>query len=220
MQDNRTMQAEKQGASLLTRFAGKVFVDVLPAALTSLIGGVLITQYQIHNAVAPRPVAVQAAPASPEMMQLVHDEHTAIMNYLDTQMAAEKSRNDAEDAAKARAIAAAEVKPEPVELREVAQVLAAAKPGKRIKVADAAPAPIPAPAHEPLAIAQAEPIASAAPAAPPVPQSKSLLEKTLDLKDHVVAATGNAAWTVVSAIGGLPSWIASIGDRKSELTSS
>jgi hypothetical protein len=169
---------------------------------------VLITQYQVHNAVAPRPVAAQAIPASPEMMQLVHDEHTAIMTYLDTQMAAEKSRNDAEDAAKARAIAAAEAKPEPVELREVAQMPAASKPGKRIKVADAAPAPISAPAHEPLAIAQA------------APQSKSLLEKTLDLKDHVVAATGNAAWTVVSAIGGLPSWIASIGDRKSELTSS
>ena len=73
-----------------------------------------------------------------------------------------------------------------------------------------------APLGEPLVVAQAAPGVAAAPvaqSAPPPLQPKSLLAKTLDIKDHVVAATSHAAWTAVSAIGGLPSWIASIGDR-------
>ena len=37
----------------------------------------------------------------------------------------------------------------------------------------------------------------------------SLVAKTLAIKDHVVTAT----LRVVSAIGGIPSWIASMGDR-------
>jgi hypothetical protein len=57
-------------------------------------------------------------------------------------------------------------------------------------------------------VAQAAP-AAAAPAAPPAPHPRSLLAATLDIKDHVVGAT----WHVVSAIGGIPSWIASIGDH-------
>jgi hypothetical protein len=43
----------------------------------------------------------------------------------------------------------------------------------------------------------------------PAPQPKSLLARTLDLKDHVVGATLH----VVTAIGGIPSWIASMGDH-------
>jgi hypothetical protein len=50
---------------------------------------------------------------------------------------------------------------------------------------------------------------------PPVPaadaarQPDSLLAKTLTIKDSVVHATLHA----VSAIGGIPNWIASLGDR-------
>jgi hypothetical protein len=200
------------GTPLLTRFAAKLVVDVLPAAMASVIGGFLITQYQFSHIAAPRPAAEQVAPASAEMMQLVRDEHAMIVDYLRTQMAAEKSRYAAEDAADAHATAAAQpsaAAPEDpaAELRGLATTLAAAKPKSRIKVA-AAVAPT-LPPHEPLVLAQAEQVAAAPPAATTAPEQTSLLAKTIDLKDHVVHATLH----VVSAIGSIPSWVASMGDR-------
>ncbi len=51
----------------------------------------------------PRPALEQVTPASAEMMALVRDEHAMIVDYLKTQMAAEKSRVAAEDADLARA---------------------------------------------------------------------------------------------------------------------
>jgi hypothetical protein len=196
---------------LLRRFLGKLVIDVLPAALTSVIGGFLVMQYQFNHAATLRPAAEQAAPASAEMVQLVRDEHTAIMDYLKAQIAAEKSRNAAADAADARAVAdvqtaAAASTSAPV--RDVSTVVATAKPvAPRSKAVAAAVLP----PHAPLVIAQAGPDAGAAPVQPPAPQSKSLLARTLDIKDHVVGATLHA----VSAIGGIPSWIASMGDRLS-----
>jgi hypothetical protein len=65
------------------------------------------------------------------------------------------------------------------------------------------------PRHEPLVVAQLAPEPVAAPVAQPAPQPKSLLSRTLDLKDHMVGATLHA----VSAIGAIPSWIASMGDH-------
>ena len=65
------------------------------------------------------------------------------------------------------------------------------------------------PPHAPLLIAQTDQPVSAAPVPDPAPESKSLLTRTIEIKDHVVGATLH----VVSAIGGIPSWIASMGDR-------
>jgi len=197
--------------SLLRRFLGKLVIDVLPAVLTSVIGGFLVMQYQFNHAATLRPAAEQAAPASAEMVQLVRDEHTAIMDYLKAQIAAEKSRNAAADAADARAVAdaqtAAAASPS-APVRDVPTMVATAKPvAPRSKAVAAAVLP----PHVPLVIAQAEPGAGAAPVQTPAPQSKSLLARTLDIKDHVVGATLH----VVSAIGGIPSWIASMGDRMS-----
>jgi len=76
----------------LARFLGKVVLDVLPAALASVIGGFLFTQYQFGHVVAARPMAERATPASAEMIQLVRDEHAMIIDYLKTQTAAEKTR--------------------------------------------------------------------------------------------------------------------------------
>ena len=193
---------------MLRRFLAKLVIDVMPAALTSVIGGLLITHYQFNHAVPLRPAAEQAAPATAEMVQLVRDEHAAIMDYLKAQIAAEKSRNAAADAADARAAAAAKAvaeTPAAAPARVVPALAVTAKGGaSRTKPVVAASLP----PHEPLVIAQAAP-AAAAPAAPPAPQPRSLLARTLDIKDHVVGATLH----VVSAIGGIPSWIASIGDH-------
>ena len=87
----------------LARFVGKFVLDILPAALASVIGGFLFTQYQLGRA-APPP-AEQMSPAPAEVLALVRDEHEAIIGYLKSQMAAEKSRLVAQDAETARAVA-------------------------------------------------------------------------------------------------------------------
>src|SRR5271154_5030891 len=91
-------------APLLARFAGKFALDILPAALASVIGGFLFTQYQSGHAV-PRTATEQVTPASVEMMAMVRDEHAMMIDYLKSQMAADKSRAAAEDADSARAAA-------------------------------------------------------------------------------------------------------------------
>jgi hypothetical protein len=204
--------APKHEAPLLKRFVGKLVVDVLPATFVSVLGGFIITQYQFNHTAVSRPATEQVVPASAEMMQLVRDEHAVIIGYLQTQMAAEKNRHAAEDAAVADArLAAAEPSapaaaavPAP---RPVATAVAAKPVPPRTKVATA---PV-LPPHAPLLIAQTDQAVSATPVAEPAPESKSLLTRTLEVKDHVVGATLH----VVSAIGNIPSWIASMGDRAS-----
>jgi hypothetical protein len=205
-------------ASLHRRFLQKLVIDVLPAAVTSVIGGFLVTQYQFSHSAVLHPVAGQATPASAEMVKLVSDEHGAIMDYLKAQTAAEKARNSSDDAADAQAVADAKLASDKAAADKLAaEVLAATSPKampvivvtakaaasrKVVTVAAAAPT-------QPLVVAQVGPDAAPAPGQQP----KSLLAKTLDIKDHVVAVTSHAAWTAVTAIGSLPSWIASMGDH-------
>ncbi len=200
--------APKHEAPLLKRFVGKLVVDVLPATFVSVLGGFIITQYQFNHAPASRPATEQVVPASAEMMQFVRDEHAVIIDYLKIQMAAEKNRHAAEDAAVADARLAAADPPAPAAApapRPVAIAVVAKPAPARTKVATA---PV-LPPHAPLQIAQTDPAVSATPAADPAPESKSLLTRTIEIKDHVVGATLHA----VSAIGNIPSWIASLGDR-------
>jgi hypothetical protein len=93
---------------VLLRFLAKWVLDVLPAALASVIGGFLVTHYQAARAVAPAPAAEQAAPASAQMLRLVHDEHALIVDFLNAQLAAEKQRLADEEEARR---AAADAKP-------------------------------------------------------------------------------------------------------------
>ena len=217
---------------LLTRFGSKLVLDILPAALASLIGGILFTHFQLGR-VAQAPVA-QVSPASAEVLALVRDEHDAIIGYLKSQMAAEKNRLAAQDAETARAVAEAkaEAKAEldardkagadlaaaEIKLASVASVRAGGTPAPQMKSAlpRAKPANATAgAARAPLVIAQAGP----QPAGQNPPQNEaaaasdrlardpdSLLAKTLDLKDQVVAATRHA----VAAIGDV---FASVGER-------
>jgi hypothetical protein len=197
----------RRGAPLLGRFIAKL-VDVLPTALASLIGGFLFTQYQAGYRAAPQPAAEQAAPASAEMLQLVRDEHAMMFDYIRAQTAAEKSRNAAEDKEDTRAVAEAK----PAAAAVTRRPLTASAPAvSRIKVSAVAATPAPT-VHAPRVIAQVEQTAAGAPgvaAADAARQPDSLLAKTLTIKDSVVHATLHA----VSAIGGIPNWIASLGDR-------
>ena len=197
----------RRGAPLLGRFIAKL-ADVLPTALASLIGGFLFTQYQAGYRPAPQPAAEQAAPASAEMLQLVRDEHAMMSDYIKAQTAAEKSRNAAEDKEDARAMAQAKPATAPVTRRPL---VASAPAVSRNNVSAVAATPAPT-VHAPRVIAQVEQTATGTPGVPAADaarQPDSLLAKTLTIKDSVVYATLHA----VSAIGGIPNWIASLGDR-------
>ncbi|MGB7041824.1 MAG: hypothetical protein WBD83_19830 [Xanthobacteraceae bacterium] len=210
------------GAPFVARFVGKFVLDIMPAALASVIGGFLFTQYQFGHTPA-KPVLEQVTPASAEMMALVRDEHAMIIDYLKTQMAAERSRVAVQDADLARAqedskvadtkapaaqtVALLDVKTQPqaepdsnAAPRRGAAV-AAAKPivwqHSKPQIAQAAPAvPTPMP-RPPIVIAQADPSQDAPPSDRLASDPDSLLGKALDLKDHVVAGARHA----VSAVG-------------------
>jgi hypothetical protein len=213
---------------LLARFVGKFVLDILPAALASVIGGFLFTQYQLGRA-APPPLAEQISPASAEVLALVRDEHDAIVGYLKSQMTAEKNRLAAEDAETARAVADAKAAQEKVaaenEAREKALAeqnaldvkLPPAAPARHLALAASAkvllprakPAAAPNPvADTQVAMVQSEqnPQQNAPPADRLARDPDSLLAKTLDLKDHVVAVTKRA----VAALGDM---FASVGER-------
>ncbi len=206
---------------LLARFLGKFVLDILPAALASVIGGFLFTQYQFGHATASRPATEQVTPASAEMIQMVRDEHAMLIDYLKAQRTAEKTRLAAEDAADARAEADAKAAADAKAIADKAaadralaqaaarRAMAVPAPAKptivHTKPAAIAVAAAPAvAAHAPLVIAQAEQNDGAARPDRLAHDPDSLLAKTLDLKDHVVDATRH----VVSAIGDV---FASIG---------
>jgi len=211
---------ETRHRPVFRRFVGKFVHDILPAALASVIGGFLFTQYQAGRTVPP-PSAEQMSPASAEVLALVHDEHEAIVGYLKSQMAAEKQRLAAQDAESARAAADAkaeqdnkaqekalaeqnvvDIKPAATPARHLAMSAKVVLP--RVKPA-AAPNPV---ASTQVAMVQSEqnPQQNAAPADRLARDPDSLLAKTLDLKDHVVAATKQA----VATLGDM---FASVGER-------
>ena len=208
---------------LLARFVGKFVLDILPAALASVIGGFLFTQYQLGRAAPPAP-AEQVSPASAEVLALVRDEHDAIVGYLKSQMAEERSRLAAQDAETARAVADAKAAkdneaqekalaeqnavditlPTTVPARHLASAMSAKVVLPRAKPA-AAPNPV---TTTQIAMVQSEqnPQQNAAPTDRLARDPDSLLAKTLDLKDHVVAVTKHA----VAALGDM---FASVGER-------
>jgi len=187
---------------LLMRLLAKVLLDILPAVIASVIGGLLFTHYQLGGLGVPAAAAL-SAPANAEMMQLLRDEHVVIVDYLKAQLAAEKSRA-AEQDREMRAAAAEAAEPAPPAVTLVPP-LPAPSPRRAVAVAKAAQPHNSAPAivpHAPLVIAQAEPDGAAA--ARLASDPNSLLAKTLDMKDHVVDAT----LRVAAAIENIPGWIA------------
>jgi hypothetical protein len=197
----------RPAAPLLARFLGKFVLDIMPAALASVIGGFLFTQYQFGHTAVPRPALQEVTPASAEMMALVRDEHAMIIDYLKAQMAAEKSRAAAEetDLHTAVDVQATEKTAEPrialeASARRIAATAAAAKPSpQRAKAAPFAVASLP---HAPLVITQAQQV-------PPLDGARepnSLIARTLDIKDHVVAATRQVVFMIADTF-------ASVGER-------
>jgi hypothetical protein len=207
--------------SLLLRFLAKLAFEIVPAALASVVGGILFTHYQIGYGAAPKPAVEQAAPATAEMVELLRDEHAAIVDFLKGQLAAEKSRLAAEDEALARSVAdaraalaataAAAAVPTPIVAasRRPEPVVAAAKVAANRGRAPTAATTTAAAPRAPLVIAQVEQSSAGTPAAPTTGDPQSFLAKTLDIKDRVVDATMH----VIGTLGSIPSLIASRGDN-------
>jgi len=194
---------------LLRRFFAKLIHDLLPAALASLLGGFLISHFHLNR--VAEPVTVPVARASPEMMQLLRDEHGLIVSFVNAQVASEKNANEKKQlgAGESTPRVAAETQPTPAAATPAAAprltmivALAPAKPA-----APRAKAPVVGASLPPLATAPAQQSESAPP--PVARNDDSLLAKTLGIKDQVVAVTHRA----VSAIGVIPAWFGSVGDH-------
>jgi hypothetical protein len=184
--------------TLLRRFLAKLVHDVLPAALASLIGGFLFTHFQLGR--MPEPAVASVGPASVEMMGLLRDEHALMVNFLKAQTAKEQKQLAADESAP-RVAALPQLAPPVAAPRQTAASTTASRPTARSKTPVVGVA---------LVIAQAQQGEGSKRGAP---NEDTLLaktiDKTIDIKDHVVAVTQR----VVSTIGGIPAWIGSIGDR-------
>jgi hypothetical protein len=193
---------------LALRFLGKLVLEVLPAALASVIGGFLFAHYQFAQPAAPRPAADPAGPASAQMVEMVRQEHAMIRAFLNAQVAAEKSRDAAAAAADARAAQRGQLAEAAKRRQAVATATASASAvHPEAVVAAAMPAP-PAPATLAVGRGAAAEVAPPPLVIPPQPEPlapgrASLVAATLAIPGHVVAATLHA----VFAVGGIPSWI-------------
>lgn len=193
--------------SVLKRLFDKIVHDALPTALASILGGLLLTHFQIGQ--APQSTTVRVTPASPEMMQLLRDEHVAIVDYVKDQAASEKNRGVAQpDPQPGLAEAAA---PGPA---QIARALPVARPTTVIPVAT--PKSIVVRGKNSVAGASqlGQPVAPAqsidVPAQPTARADNSLMAKTIGIKDRVISATQHA---VSATVGFIPSWFGSVGDR-------
>jgi hypothetical protein len=191
--------------SLLKRLVDKIVKDALPAGLASILGGLLLTHFQIDR--VPQPTTVKVTQASPEMMQLLRDEHGMIIDFVKEQVASEKSRGSADQSGQ-RGVTEASASP-------AVQVVAPPPTQRPIPVvALAAPKPVAPRSKNQVVGASLPPAPAQTQPADPVPQAArtddSLLAKTIGIKDQVVSVTQRA---VSATIGVIPSWFGSLGDR-------
>ena len=192
--------------SVLKRLFDKIVHDALPAGLASILGGLLLAHFQFDR--APQPTTVKVTQASPEMMQLLRDEHGLIVDFVKDQVASEKNRGSGDQGGQrgvTEAFAPLAVQALPAQRPVPVVALAAPKPTAPRSRNPVVGASLPLPAPAPV---QAQP-------ADPVPQptartDDSLLAKTIGIKDQVVSVTQRA---VSATIGVIPSWFGLLGDR-------
>jgi len=192
-----------KAAPLFARLLSKLVLEVLPASLASVIGALLLAHYQFGHPSMPagNVAAVAPGPASPEMLQLVRDEHDLIRNFLIAQQAAQTDRYaeanaPAADAAVGAQLAAAIA-------RHAGNAVAARAPESRAKTGATASLPA-APAPE-----AAMPVVAAAPQALPAVGGLQNSAAPIPPAEHrsLVGRIVRAPLHAVMAIGGIPSWI-------------
>jgi hypothetical protein len=205
---------------LLFRFCSKLLYELLPAAIASVVGGLLFSHY------AKTPVATPAAammiPASAEMIQMVRDEHALFIDTLkkytaerhQADLIAEKEARRTDIVEQAATLATAE--PRTAGTKAVAVAAHTAKRAeKSISEKQSTPYLDKAVITEPLqlhpmvgASTQAQRVRPPAtpPAGPETPTASSG-------ESGVMATLG----TVTATVGKIPAWVGSAGQWFSEV---
>jgi hypothetical protein len=220
---------------LVLRFLAKFVLDIMPAALASVIGGFLFSHYHWNSVAVPAPVGEQHAAASAEMMKLVRDEHALIFDFLNAEMKTERSRlaagekPEAEHAPLRAGVAAgAETRPaataphrpvvamiapapKPVPLRETAAFV----PQREFPIA-VPPPPTVLPAYHVAAVTAYQapaidatiprPPLAIGPAQPGVSAGPSLITRAIDKTAAIKDSVIGATQRAADVIEGIPSW--------------
>ncbi len=183
--------------TFLKRFSAEFALRIAPAALASVIGGFLFTQY---GSVPTAPAAVaQPSKAGEEMMQMVRDAHDLLVDYLRKEADARRHEvaqaQQAVEAQKAMTLAKAEA-PKPVKLAQ--------KP--KLEIAKLEPAKV-----EPPKLAERMP-----PVEPlrlePVSLETPPRTGIVNAVTSRVQAAGSGAWGLVVGAAKLPGRIWSVGE--------
>jgi hypothetical protein len=139
-----TFAAPHEGTQLMlrnlpffSRLFSKLLHELLPAAIASVVGGMLFSYYA-HPSVTTPPTAI-GAPASVEAMQMMRDEHALIVNYLQkytearqqSDLAAEQEILTSKAAEQAAKLAASEARAAETRALAIA-ALVAAKPERKV----------------------------------------------------------------------------------------
>jgi hypothetical protein len=173
-----------------SRFFSKVFYELLPAAIVSVLGTFLINKYA-RPADPPQPLA--AAPANAELVQLLREQQALLTDYLKkTAEARERTGPAAVPEAETlkaaeRAAAQALREAKAAEARALAAARASAEAQERKLARQPLQQPAQSPTGEPLqlhpaisAVTPREPLPPvAAPMAPPVPPRENAAVSTL-----------------------------------------
>jgi hypothetical protein len=198
----------------VSRFLTKCLYEMLPAALASIIGGLVFTYYHAAPTPVEKPAAASDASAgrAEEAIQMVREEHALIVDFLKAQQAAalEAEKARAKEFDQARSGAAGEKiatlrateaslaeRATALAKRHAAQARPVARPAGKTetRVADTRPA------GEPLAITPAATFET-----PPLVAKRGPI-------DRVLAAAGEWKDRALSTLTDIPVWIGNAGER-------
>ena len=117
------------GFGLVSKISGKFFQEIMPVAIASVIGTLLVNHYS-HRSVSP-PIVVQP-PAPPDaMLQTLRDEHELIVDYLKRDAEALRVANAEQDNPPAATPPVSAVKVHTPKVRTASAEKAAPRPPSR-----------------------------------------------------------------------------------------
>ncbi len=80
----------RAGVPYVLRFTSKFFLEILPAALASLIGGFLFAQYHWSSTPAPTPAPAATVIPAERLTAMVEEEHTMLLDFLKREQTGDK----------------------------------------------------------------------------------------------------------------------------------
>jgi hypothetical protein len=87
-----------QRLPFISRYFYKALHELLPATIASMLGAMVLNYYN-HTSVGSQPTAIKSVEsvANSDLMQMVRDEHSLIVDYLKRRSEAEQERNRSAD---------------------------------------------------------------------------------------------------------------------------